>query len=572
MSFKGNDMLLRVLAEGIKKEKLEEKTATVTQLANVDTISTDATAAAIKNKLKKGGMFGALGDVKSEKVKNLVKLVKDIAKIEDPSTTFGMSDFIKAYSVDGTEEQRNKIKSASGYFNANGKEYFDQIQDIWNSIEAGDPNANTDQAKKEIASLTQNLFSSTGITASEEFFDEFGTPDIARSVSSSAKLGNDFKDYSGFTRTTAGILSLFKAVEGEGLIGKLKTLENFGNKIKNDTQLKNELQSMSAQNEFKFMNTAAAYLALADLGKQYDGVSAGLAFEKYLAVMFNMPVVGGSNGAADNVATLKETSNSDTVYFSAKLYKDGGLSAVEQSLGKDEGQGILSLVKKSGKSVMYITVGKKRTGTSNQSDAQYNLLNVYITTIFWDNKANMYKGKLYKQSGDSVSVALTYDITATSTKVGLFGDNVRDYARSNPTFIIQAPTIDNENYGMTTTYLSNATENVSTKVIQSIKKAYKNSQKIEDSVRGYSAKKSTGDEAVNFVTNLQESFNEIFFNLKAIITQGEGVTGELGDKEKEAGKAFKGDGFDFKKGVTESRKLTDVIKEMKMTKKELKKR
>lgn len=34
----------------------------------------------------------------------------------------------------------------------------------------------------------------------------------------------------------------------------------------------------------------------------------------------------------------------------------------------------------------------------------------------------------------------------------------------------------------------------------------------------------------------------------------------------------KGKVSDFKKGVTESRKLTDVIKEIKMTKKQLKKR
>jgi len=585
MSFKGNDMLLRVLAEGIKKEKLEEK-AQVVQLTDVDNIPTNANKTDIIKRLMRRGsnIFGSKTSLKNKTSKEelvaLVDLVKDIAAIEDPNNTFGMSDFIKAYSVEGTEDERKKIESASKYFSRKGKEYIQQIQNIWNSIEAGDPSADTEQAKQEMASLTQDLFSKVDIAPSEEFFDEFGTPDIARGVSSSATFsngsGDDFKEYSGFTKTTEGILSLFQAVDGKGLMGKLKTLEKFGNKIKDDQNLKKDLESMSAQDQFKFMNTAAAYLALADLGKQYDGVSAGLAFEKYLAVMFNMPVAGGSNGAADNVATLRTQVNppvDNTVYFSAKLYKDGGLASVEQSLSTDQGQGILALVKNSGKSVMYITVGKKRQ-VSDQADAQYNQLNVYITSIFWDEDEEKYKGKLYEQKGDdSASVVLTYDIGVTSSKVALFGDNVRDFARTRPTFVIQAPTIDADNYGMTTTYLSNATKDVSAKVIESIKKAYRNSQKIEDSVRGYSAKKTSGQGAVQFVTNLQKSFNDIFFNLKEIITQGEGATttDKLSDDEKKAGKAFKGDGFDFKKGgVSESRQIADVIKEMK--EKELKKR
>ena len=338
------------------------------------------------------------------------------------------------------------------------------------------------------------------------------------------------------------------------------------------------------QESFKFMNNAAAYLALIDLSKRYDGVTAGLAFEKYLAVLLNAPVVGGSNGAADNIA---KTVSGEIVYMSAKSYQDS-VSTVGQSVtGK---QGLANLIgpglsgdgslgasdTNKGKSVYYISLAKKRVGNfaDRQVDMQYNLIDLYLARVFYNFEKKQFEGKgfyaeylLAEGNGDNITsagVQKLETVTSKSKKKKSITSSVKLYPDTRsvrPTYTLAAPTGDAAAFELTQKLLEDQTKNITNVVITAVKEAYVNSQKIEDGVRGYTAKKSTGSEAVTFVDQLKESYKLLFKNLSDMFDQGSSIAASPEEKGKVS---------DFKKGVTESRQLTDVIKEMK--EKELKKR
>ncbi len=576
--------ILEALKKGIEKEKLEE-------IGNLNIAVADnnipryarksgETLSNYKKRISGYDQIKKFGINKSPIDDDLYSKMGIVAAIADPGTDINQKDFRKAFSYGGVEANRKKIVDFFDKYGSNAsKKEVQKMVDAYNAMT--DNNLSSDEQKeraKVLAGLLANVSDSTTQVDAVDTTDAFGTPDLARDVQSVATFDKkakqageqnqktDFKNFNGFIRTSESIKELFSAVPGSTITERLKVLQDFGAIVK-ESDLKTKVDNMNARESFQFMNNAAAYLALADLGKHYDGVSSGLAFEKYLAVMFNMPVAGGSNGAADNIMNIPGVS-SDNLFFSAKMYKDAGMSAISQSFGDEFGQGILAMVKNSGESVLYITVLKYKKG--DQQDSQYNRLNIYLTRVFYDELADNGKGKyksdFYISDGaGGAKVEATFELDQDSKKIYLFPQAATAYGLKNsPTYVVETPTIDAESLGLTAKYLQQQTENTTNDLIRAIKSAYVNSQKMEQSVRGYNAKKSKGEGAVDFVKNLKKSFNDIFFNLKEVITQGETVQSD--QKEKDEGEAFtKGADFKFQDpstSVSESKQLIDLIREM----------
>jgi hypothetical protein len=91
---------------------------------------------------------------------------------------------------------------------------------------------------------------------------------------------------------------------------------------------------------------------LAELIKRTGPAEAGFEFERWLALLLNLPVAGAEKGAADNLGKI----GADTVYTSAKLYKtitgEGSPSQNEAKLMKTT----------SGGNKIYYFIGHKQLG------------------------------------------------------------------------------------------------------------------------------------------------------------------------------------------------------------------
>jgi len=578
MSFKGNDMLLRVLAEGIKKEKLEERElSSFNQISNPIASKSDLDD---DEKFKKSAKYfnKDRGFKKNGLDKDWISNALDVAAFSADELKLDLKDALMPF-VDGDSAGQEKVLKVINQLKASGdskktKELFNTYTTSIEKVKSG----KDAEERKAIYDALISDYVDDGLSSTDDnALDPFGVPQVASQVASSATFDDkSLSKFTGKVETAPGIIELFAAVEGTSFTKKLETLNNFGQKIKNETEIAAYMTEIenNPQESFKFMNTAAAYLALIDLSKQYDGVSAGMAFEKYLAVLLNAPVIGGANGAADNIA---KTTGSSIVYLSAKSYKASGLDNVGQSVtgpeglanligpGLDEDNNLGSSEANKGRSVFYITLAKKRKQTSEQVDMQYNTIDLYLTRVYFDfDQKEFYSEYLTAENnGDAINAYARHQMKREVARNGTSSVRLfKDFKGSLlPTYVLAAPSGDDEDMELTQKFLKDQTENITNTVIVAVKKAYVNSQKIEDGVRGYTAKKSSGNEAVDFVDQLKKSFQLLFDSLSGMFDEGSTIATNQDEEDMVS---------DFKKGVTESRKLTDVIKEI--TEKQLKKR
>ena len=109
------------------------------------------------------------------------------------------------------------------------------------------------------------------------------------------------------------LVDLFSGIDGDSIQAKLKSISDFSQAAQN-----NELQAWaSGKDEFSPFIYGKVLTFLADLIKRTGSTEAGFEFERWLALLLNLPVAGAEKGAADNLGKI----GADTVYTSAKLYK-----------------------------------------------------------------------------------------------------------------------------------------------------------------------------------------------------------------------------------------------------------
>ena len=574
------DLMKKILLEAIEKEKLEEKvlakfnTASNPVSSSSDLQNDDNMEKSRKYFNKQARLFRNL-DGGIDKQNDWIMKALDVSQIADNPYQLDIKDLLKPFVTGDTVKQaqvndvinqidgNRKLDSKSKVGKA--KSYIQGLRDSINAIvSSSNPQATYNAIIADFAGSVE--------TPEGAGLDPFAVPQIASQVQSSATFNTDpntnkrdFNNFTGNVQTAPGIAALFEAVDGNSLTEKLGTLFQFGENIKDKEEIDKYLATIEGkpQESFKFMNLAAAYLALIDLGKQYDGVSAGLAFEKYLAVLLNAPVIGGSNGAADNIA---KTTRGSIVYLSAKSYQAGSFDTIAQSITGPEGLANLigpglnadgtpgSSVQNKGKSVFYITLGKKRKETSEIADMQYNMIDLYLTRVYYDFGLNQYYSEYLAADGNTITAYARHQTVIKDSKAYLYKASKDNLI---PTYVLQAPTGDAEDMEMTRKFLVDQTESITNTVIKAIKQAYTNSQKIEDGVRGYTAKKSSGSDAVDFVKQLKESYKELFSNLSNMFAEGSKVTG-AGDEEKKQASDFTKSKVDIK----ESNQIVDIIREM----------
>ena len=143
----------------------------------------------------------------------------------------------------------------------------------------------------------------------------------------------EFRKADSKTFSSPSLVNLFSAIDGESIAEKMDSIGEFS-KSANEKTL-----AAWAQNRDEFAPYAYSRVLtmLSEEIKGRSAQSAGYSFERWLALVLNMPVAGASNGAADNLAKVVGADGDGTVQFSAKLNKDlFGEDAPSQSLKEVE--------------------------------------------------------------------------------------------------------------------------------------------------------------------------------------------------------------------------------------------
>ena len=304
------------------------------------------------------------------------------------------------------------------------------------------------------------------------------------------------------------------------------------------------------------MNNAAAYLSFADMARSLSGTVSGEALEKYLAVMFNMPVGGGSSGAADNLGKIV---GGGIAYLSAKMYTDDSIYGVSQARGGDEG--IDKLIGDSGRQLIYINVQKK-SGEQN-----YELLRVFVTRVHKPVAGGVYMVELLDDQGNLVGEPEPASIADTKSGSDRVKVMISDKSLK-PTFEIPAPMAVGKDKLLSTSKLLDYTTNMTgEELIKDLKSVVARTQQLSDSMSGYRAAKAGNntDTAKKEIDSISSEYESIYSEIQRIFTTASTDQDDAPEQETIFAK-------DKKQTFAESRQIVDVIKEMKMTKKQLKKR
>lgn len=213
---------------------------------------------------------------------------------------------------------------------------------VLGSVEEGDPNA-----AGKVKELTTRITSYIDKLADQRVSAFSGQQMPLRSLETSE---------SEFTRgnmpkASPYLVDLFSGIDGDSIQSKLKSISDFSQAAQNN----NLAEWAQGKNEFAPFIYAKVLSLLAEEIKKTGSAEAGFQFERWIALLLNLPVAGAEQGAADNLGKI----GTDIVYTSAKLYADiYGENSPSQAKDK------LFTTTAGGKNKIYYFIAQKDTGGS----------------------------------------------------------------------------------------------------------------------------------------------------------------------------------------------------------------
>ena len=210
------------------------------------------------------------------------------------------------------------------------------------------------------------------------------------------------------------LVDLFSGIEGTSISTKLKSIAEFAQAAEQE-----DLQSWSqGKNEFAPFIYAKALSYLAEEIKKTGSTEAGFQFERWIALLLNLPVAGAEQSAADNLGKIK----GGIVYTSAKLYKNvyGDFSpsqSKEKLLNTTDG----------GTNSIYYFIGHKKMGGSEggaegkvQGFHFIDAIDLYMIEVF--EESGTLKGRFVYPQGGGLEKSNSWDLVP-KTKEGETDEN-----------------------------------------------------------------------------------------------------------------------------------------------------
>jgi len=331
--------------------------------------------------------------------------------------------------------------------------------------------------------------------------------------SSLETTGDDFKSGSS-VKADRNIVNQFRSIGGSSIIEKLDELKAFGAAVNGgEDGISGWLKS---HNEFDLINYSAVLSMLADISKEYSAIESGYQFERWLALFMNMPVVGGENGMADNLA---KTTNDGTIYTSAKMVKNP--CSISQALSNFRAQ-----FEQSRDPVYYFSVQKKgdRFGPAS-SYTNISDLVLYLVRIVPDNTQEglRYKGQLIGSNGTpkSPEYGLKTDPEHPTKVLIMPCTSSKDDAGMEQYAFFSIPTLPEvphtgEMVQTAANFLAGEIEKSTAEISKKMISAYKSLQKVEQNTDNYRSVKGKG-ETVGSASDYIKAINTDYGAFKALM-------------------------------------------------------
>ena len=383
-----------------------------------------------------------------------------------------------------------------------------------------------------------------------------GVDDLQKDTVGDDKLPNIWKDGSDLgveIKAERSTVAVFRSIPGDSVIKKFDNLSKFALALQDQGKLDKWMEN---HNEFDLVNYSTVLANLGDFGKNFSGSPAGFEFEKFLAFFVNLPVVGGTGGAADNVGKLiNKINGTDVVFYSAKLYNSFSPSQALGSLSpKDKDKkGIRYICETLGQPIYYI-IGMKSTedfktlgaDETRNVEGKYNHVNVFIVKIEHDkNKENdaVYKGKKIKgytfsvldENGKEGKVLPTF---ASGGKLKLMGEKAQYSQIANkPTFELPVLQISGLNPDALTIksadYVQKKMKQFNKDVSDTIVTIYKRLKNLDFNTREYTASKGTNSgnlggmarSATDYLKQVQVDYSALNTEYTKVFKAGGELTG-----------------------------------------------
>tara|TARA_R110002012_G_scaffold268473_1_gene452411 strand:- start:110 stop:982 length:873 start_codon:yes stop_codon:yes gene_type:complete len=273
---------------------------------------------------------------------------------------------------------------------------------------------------------------------------------------------------------------------------------------------------------------------LADISKEYSAIESGYQFERWLALFMNMPVVGGENGMADNLA---KATNDGTIYTSAKMVKNP--CSISQALINFEAQ-----FKQSEDPVYYFSVQKKgdRFGPAS-SYTNISDLVLYLVKIEPDAKQQglPYKGQLIGSNGSPKSPEYGLKIDPDSpTKVLIMPCTSRKSdAEMEQYAFFSIPTLPEvphtgEMVQTAASFLAGEIEKSTAEISKKMISAYKSLQKVEQNTDNYRSVKGKGETtgtASDYISAISTDY-AIFKSMMNDVFESQGEEEKINESKK----------------------------------------
>jgi len=341
--------------------------------------------------------------------------------------------------------------------------------------------------------------------------DQFGTPDLSRGsyADTSTTVWTDFSKFK--ITADSSIINQFNTIDGDNLLDMFESLKEFGGALKDKNTVNAWIQNNAPNGQYKFMNYASAFITLADMGKRLSGNEAGYEFEKYLALLLGSPVVGGDNGAVDNISSL---AGDNPVYLSAKMY--GTKGSIKQAIGKpksDKGTGMQAILKDSGQKIYFLSIIK---GTASDNYSQegtgYSTLYLYITETAYDDRIGYYGRNIAKDGTPSKP----YRLKEKAGDLYLFAGEGASYSKpADAAFVIPVLTVNTNLTQLTAQRVAEVVDTSTQKTVGHIQNVYKRLINLKMNTRDYVADRGSKDpgntiaNAKKYVDAIRHDYNEL---------------------------------------------------------------
>jgi len=314
------------------------------------------------------------------------------------------------------------------------------------------------------------------------------------------------------------LVDLFSGIDGDSIQTKLLNISEFSQAAEN-----NALGEWAAgRDEFAPFVYAKVLTYLANEIKKTGASEAGFQFERWLALLLNLPVAGAENGAADNLGSIA----SGIVYTSSKLY-----STIQGDLSPTQAKDKLLKTTSGGTNKIYYFIGHKIKGGSEggkegkiQGFHFIDAIDLYIVEI--SENAGVLEGRFVLNNATSKSKSWEL-IPKTENQMMLTPQdqrlgNLSDYKMST-IYLPQGEVTDNQletTAELLASQVGNIENQPATKAILDAATSIKRIEANTDSYVGKSKqKKGSATDYINKITTDYLALEDLY---KQIFAYGEG--------------------------------------------------